>query len=187
MDKCFYSYREGWSFPVNAQDAGEALATIQQRQGKIVPANVVESAKPEDSPLHPAFEWDDTRAGEKYRESQARILILAIRKVDPDMQADEAPRIAFLHVRDVSLVESVGDEADDSRPARMGAYYPSELVRSRVDMWERAVADLAGYVKGTSRRVAELSALAKTETQRSQITRVRRHVVAAEAAIARLG
>lgn len=43
--------------------------------GKLMPADVVESARPKSSPLHSRFEWDNTEAAERYRLWQARQLI----------------------------------------------------------------------------------------------------------------
>lgn len=48
---------------------------IEQKYGALTPANIVESAKSRKSILHPAFEWDDTIAAEKFRLQQARIII----------------------------------------------------------------------------------------------------------------
>lgn len=43
--------------------------------GLLQPEMVVEAARPESSPLHSRFEWDDTKAGHEYRIWQARQLI----------------------------------------------------------------------------------------------------------------
>ena len=44
-------------------------------EDKLTATEVVNTAKDENNPLHSCFEWDDTVAGEKYREQQARQLI----------------------------------------------------------------------------------------------------------------
>jgi len=46
-----------------------------KRSGILTPSAVVDEARPEDSPLHAAFEWDDSIAAEKYRLEQARRLL----------------------------------------------------------------------------------------------------------------
>jgi len=43
--------------------------------GELRPADVVEAARIETSPLHPQFDWDDTEAAQKWRLHQARRLI----------------------------------------------------------------------------------------------------------------
>lgn len=52
----------------------QALAALE-RDGKILPHEVVEAARNPESPLHPHFEWDDSAAAESYRLEQARRLI----------------------------------------------------------------------------------------------------------------
>ena len=47
-------------------------------EGRLTPANLVEEARPEESPMHKAFEWDDAKAAENYRKQQATQMIRAI-------------------------------------------------------------------------------------------------------------
>lgn len=46
--------------------------------GMLQPKTVVESARPDHSPLHDSFDWDDSEAAEKWRLTQARQLIRAV-------------------------------------------------------------------------------------------------------------
>jgi hypothetical protein len=50
--------------------------------GNLQPSVVVNAARPEDSPLHHSFEWDDSEAAEKWRLQQARQLITAVVKYE---------------------------------------------------------------------------------------------------------
>lgn len=61
--------------PRSKNDAvlGELLKL--KRAGLLLPEDVVEAAKPETSPLHTYFEWDDSEAAHRYRIWQARMLI----------------------------------------------------------------------------------------------------------------
>ena len=53
-----------------------ALRAIAKRNGgRLVPEQVVESARPKSSPLHGRFTWDDGEAADKWRIHQARMLI----------------------------------------------------------------------------------------------------------------
>ena len=76
---------------VDAQTAGSELDRIRQRDGTIRPAAVVDEARPEEAPLHPAFEWRDTVAAEQWREHQASTLIKVVRVVPA---APQEPRVA---------------------------------------------------------------------------------------------
>ncbi|HOX27401.1 MAG TPA: hypothetical protein PLU44_16765 [Candidatus Krumholzibacteria bacterium] len=53
-----------------------ALDKVRAKVGGMLDApDVVKAARPEKSPLHRYFEWDDTEAAELYRVEQARCLI----------------------------------------------------------------------------------------------------------------
>jgi hypothetical protein len=83
-----YTYAEGLEdairFGIDAQEAGEELERIKQRDGTITAPAVVDEARPDDAVLHPAFNWNDPDAAEKYREIQARQLIKRVRVICPD-------------------------------------------------------------------------------------------------------
>jgi hypothetical protein len=66
---------------VDAQTAGSELDRIRRRDGTIRPDVVVDEARPEEAPLHPAFEWRDPVAAEQWREHQATTLIKVVRVV----------------------------------------------------------------------------------------------------------
>lgn len=51
---------------------------LEQGNGLLKPEAVVEAARPESSPLHSHFEWNDSKAAEKYRLDQARVLIRSV-------------------------------------------------------------------------------------------------------------
>lgn len=57
----------------------DLLEAIYQDRGALTPALVVEEATPVGAPLHPFFEWDDTKAAHEHRLSQARHLIRSVR------------------------------------------------------------------------------------------------------------
>lgn len=85
-----YCYAEGLHdavrFGIDPQSAGEELERIRQRDKTIRPEVVVDEARPEDAVLHPAFEWRDPEAAEKYRQIQARQLIKKVRVICPEPQ-----------------------------------------------------------------------------------------------------
>lgn len=58
----------------------EILQRIYEDNGhELTPAAVVEASRPVDAPLHHRFEWDDSIAGEKYREVQAAQIIRSVK------------------------------------------------------------------------------------------------------------
>lgn len=60
-------------------DVRDILLSIRDEVGVLTPAVVVDAARGGDHPLHSRFEWDDTVAAERHRESQARELIRSVR------------------------------------------------------------------------------------------------------------
>jgi len=55
------------------------LLAIRKQCGNLTASSVVVAAQADDHPLHVCFEWDDSVAGHKYREDQARELIRSVR------------------------------------------------------------------------------------------------------------
>lgn len=75
------------------------LEQIASRDGVLTPAKVVEFATNPETALHSLFEWDDAKAGPKYREMQAQQYIRAVAVVVPD-GSDEPRRVrAYVSLR----------------------------------------------------------------------------------------
>jgi len=74
-----YKWREGFRPSVNAQAAGEEIERVRQQSGgAFTPHCIVDVARDDQNPLHPAFEWNDAVAADHYRVVQARHLIGAL-------------------------------------------------------------------------------------------------------------
>lgn len=89
-----YRWKSGARSPVSAQVAGEVCAELE-RDGNLTPPALVDASRPEDAPLHAAFEWDDAIAAERYRETQARYII---RSVEVVTHGSKEPVRAFVSV-----------------------------------------------------------------------------------------
>ena len=76
-DKQFV-WKEGARYSVDAQVVGEHLESLEYKHGALTPELVVREARKKTSPLHACFEWDDTKAAEKYRKYEARNLTGAV-------------------------------------------------------------------------------------------------------------
>lgn len=94
-----YKWGNGGGFGIPAQVAGERIDLIrEQHGGRITPESVVEDASDENSPLHPAFCWDNDDAARKYRLWQARKLIACV-TVTIEAAPQAGPTRAFVSVR----------------------------------------------------------------------------------------
>ena len=72
------------------QPIGEYLERIRSKHGHLKPEVVVQHAKPEKSPIHRVFEWDDEVAAEEYRLIQARALVRSV-VVEVETDGQESP------------------------------------------------------------------------------------------------
>lgn len=81
---------------LSAQAAGE-LCDGLSAAGCLSAQRLVDVSRPEDAPLHGAFEWDDAIAGEEWRKSQARHIIHSI-VIVPEESETETPIRAFFKV-----------------------------------------------------------------------------------------
>jgi hypothetical protein len=93
-----YQWRPGSRIKISAQDAGERLEYLNKQNGKLTADIVVEDAKPEESVLHPAFEWDDLKAAHQYRLEQGRHLIRSVTIIHDTPEEEPKPIRAFVVV-----------------------------------------------------------------------------------------
>jgi len=68
-------YQWRFNMGVPAEKAGKELEKIERKHGSVTPQLVLEASRSEKATLHKCFEWDDTKAAEKYRLSQAGMII----------------------------------------------------------------------------------------------------------------
>lgn len=69
-----YKFKSGSHINANPQAAGEMCEELAAKQNLTAKA-LVDANRPADAPLHGAFEWNNTKAAESWREHQARHII----------------------------------------------------------------------------------------------------------------
>lgn len=88
-----FKFRQGSPYKDgNAQEIGEYLKKAFP-DSNFKPDQVIQVARPKNSPLHKYFEWDDTLAAEKWRLKQAQQLVSALY-----VEVKEGPIRAYEHV-----------------------------------------------------------------------------------------
>lgn len=145
-----FAFRQGRAVRgVSPQAAGEELERIRREKGTLVPADVVEEAAAAGSPLHPAFEWDDSAAAHEYRLAQARRLITSVRVVDSPVRAP----VAYVSVRTAAkgreylpVAEALSDEQVRARVLDEARAFIESLER-RYSAFVQASDVLAGLRK----------------------------------------
>lgn len=82
-----YEWKPGSRFKIDANTAG-AVCEELEAAGNLSAKSLLDVSRPEDAPLHSEFEWNDSIAAEKFRESQAgriiRYLTVRIDGVSPE-------------------------------------------------------------------------------------------------------
>lgn len=74
----------------DVQKVGEYLQEITIKNGgEMTPTKIVEESKSSRSLLHKYFEWDNVKAGDKFRKHQARLIIGAVVEV---IHSGETPK-----------------------------------------------------------------------------------------------
>lgn len=134
-----YQYKTGCKHVVPVDVVVEEFNKLPEVTAK----NVVDAARAEDAPLHREFEWDDSIAGEKWREEQARMLIRHIVLVP-----EEAPTVEPVRAYHHLSVEN-------------NVYTPTEVIFKSVDMTKQLLDAAKNELKAFKRKYSGLEALAK--------------------------
>jgi hypothetical protein len=91
LTKKEYRYKPFVSIPVPAEVVGKALEDISAKcKGNYKPKDVVEYARPLSSPIHRCFEWDNAKAGTRFRLVQAGYLIRSVTVVYVNVKGEES-------------------------------------------------------------------------------------------------
>lgn len=105
---------------ITKSDAQIVGSYIEEKDldGSITPEFLVQIAQPKTSPIHHLFEWDDKKAGEKYRLHQARMILASIEVIEDGTQVK-----AFYNI----------STSDDRK------YYSLEAARADENLWENVI------------------------------------------------
>lgn len=140
-----YQWKSGAHVAIDAQAAGEELERIRVHQnGRIESEDVVREARSEDSPLHPAFDWNDASAAEKYRREQAGYLLRSI-EVVIDKGEESVPIRAFVNVKrdeDRSYTSTIHALSDPELRAQVVQQAFNEL-----EAWRHRHAELTEFAR----------------------------------------
>lgn len=154
-------------YHATAEQAHDAFEEIRRRDGKLTPAAVVDSARPEESVLHEDFEWRDDVAAEKYRQGQARQMVGAVRII----REERPPVRAYVNVKVVSCPPLKAADCireDDEEPEQPTAeeenegrcYMPLEDVLQEPDLCAQMMADARRDAQTYKQKYSTLASLA---------------------------
>lgn len=140
-----YAWKHGSVVAVDAEEAAQQFGTIVEEYGALLPDVVVEQSRPEDAPLHDAFEWNDKAAADKYRYDQARYLIRSLTIVHEEDEEEHPPIRAYM---------SINHAADDEK-AEVD-YLPTLLVMSKPILRKRLLSTALKELESWERRYQNL-------------------------------
>lgn len=99
----------GRKFNVSANIVGAEMEKIEQRDGEVTSRSLLEAGRPEDSPIHSLFEWNDGKAAELYRLKQATDVITHITVIVPE--ENQKPYRAYVNI----VEEKEGEQKQTGR------------------------------------------------------------------------
>jgi len=126
----------------------EKLRLMMRSEG-ITASELIEMARPKDSPFHDLFEWDNKKAAHEFRLMQARNLIRTV-----NVFIDKDPEI--------SNSEKLVNVPTDSGKGE-GTYKEMGTVVRNIGEFERALSMLRAKLNAASRAVHELESVAHEE------------------------
>lgn len=142
-----YQWKSGSVASVSAQIAGEAFERIRvEHNGRLTQEDVVNEAKSEDSPLHPAFEWDNEKAAHQWRLEQAGYMIRHLVVSMETSEGEKRPAVrAFVNVerdRDRSYTSLAHAMSDEELRSQVVNKAWAEL-----ESWRRRYEELSEFAK----------------------------------------
>ena len=115
-------------YKVSAETAGSVMEQIEKERGSVTKETFLEASRPEDSPTHDLFEWDDSIAAENYRLHQSgqfiRELHIDIEKVEDDSY------------KQISL--NLSEEKPKERPQTMRAFLSATAFGNGSRMFQKS-------------------------------------------------
>lgn len=95
-----YKWRDGFQYAVKADVVGSVIEEIEARDGTVTKEAFLDASRPEDSPTHSMFEWNDAMAAEKWRLEESRHIIINL-QVTYDDASDSGKKdvSAFVNIK----------------------------------------------------------------------------------------
>ena len=151
MSEIVYRFHESarLSPELDPQVVGERLASLRQNGHGFTPEAIVDDARPESSPLHLAFTWDDVVAAERQRLAEAGYLIRHVVTIVHDDERDETRQVrAFIPVE-------MADIEDDLR------YVSMEVAMTNPDYRAQVLGRALGEMIAFRRKYQDFEELAR--------------------------
>lgn len=157
-----YSYKPGFNYKVSPQIVGETLDKLS-KTSEVTARSFLDVSRPEDSPTHGLFEWDDAIAAEKYRLHISGDVIRAIEVVH--VQMEEGPAEVSVIEAEEKAEEPVYRRAyvnvNQSKGVQPGRFVPVHQAMSNEEMRKQVLKNALDELTAYQRKYYMLSELAK--------------------------
>lgn len=137
----------------------QMLQELEEEHGIVRPKDLLEKARPKNSPLHPYFDWDDKKAAENYRIWQAQHLIASVR-VEISGQEADAYWNASVVVQDMKLQ----------------GYFSTQKVLNDDELYQQILANAVREISYWQRKYKEIEAL-KDVVNMQEVENINRKVL----------
>ncbi len=132
-----------------AQIIGTELEKLSNNKPGLTAADIVQAASKPKSPLHSHFEWDDVRAAQLWRESEARSLVRTISVIVESTSSGSVSVRAFHAIR-ANDSDSDENHLDDDSPAKI--YVSTARVQTNENYAKQVIANAKRELDGWQRR-----------------------------------
>lgn len=130
---------------------------IYQERGEVRPSELIERARPKNSPAHDAFEWDNKKAGDQYRLMQARVWIRRVEIIIED-RPERLVHVPLIKVEGDINLEGVGNE---------NYYKPISIVARDADEFSRALSETLARLNSAKVAYSDLKKAAEISKRES--------------------
>lgn len=155
-----YSYKPGFSYKVSAQVVGETLDKLSEST-EVTAQSFLDISRPEDSPTHGIFEWDDAIAAEKYRLNIAGCVIRSIDVTRVQVE-DETSEVSIVEAKEESQTYKRAyvnvNKSAGFQPAR---FVPIDQAMSNADMRKQVLQNALDELNAYKRKYYMFSELSK--------------------------
>ena len=131
----------------------DVVNQLYLQTGHVKPSDLVEAARPKDSPAHNGFTWDNKKAGHEYRLMQARTWIRQVEVVYEDRKE------RFIHVPSFSVSDTGVLQAEE------GYYKPISIIAEDKDEYSAALGQARARLSSAKEAYADLKKAAPSTSK----------------------
>ena len=155
-----YSYKPGFNYKCSPQVVGETLDRMAE-SAEVTAQSFLDISRPEDSPTHGIFEWDDAIAAEKYRLGIAGCVIRSIDVTRVQVE-DETSEVSIVEAKEESQTyKRAYVNVNKSAGFQPAKFVPIDQAMSNADMRKQVLQNALDELTAYKRKYFMLSELAK--------------------------